>query len=207
MATIDSVQSTTSRMKKQRVGDPEWLKKVNDANEFGTIGLPEHIVSSKFTDIPELGSGDPNQQSRDVDQFQHNLSSGDTIVLEQESEYNENNYKHNEDNTQYVVIVRQNTSERDMDMQDDNGDNNQQQSSTDDAKEESSYSDILTRDTSNQISSSGSSYVNFSQEDQIQMVKRILTQFVGKDSQNARPEQMGLSSCFIHFPSIILFFS
>lgn len=71
-----------SRLKKPKLGNPELLKNVNDANKFETIGPPEWVVSSKFIDILELGSRDPNQRPGDVEQFQQNLSSGDTIVLE-----------------------------------------------------------------------------------------------------------------------------
>lgn len=61
MATTDYVQSKTSRMKKLKIGDLELLKKVNGANEFGTIGLLEPVVSSKFIDAPEKTT--PRMQS------------------------------------------------------------------------------------------------------------------------------------------------
>lgn len=37
-------------------------------------------MSSKFTNILETGSGDPNERSGDVDQFQQDISSADTLV-------------------------------------------------------------------------------------------------------------------------------
>lgn len=60
-----------------------------------------------------------------------------TIVLDTNSRNNDNMSVHNDDNTQNAIIVRQNTTDGEMEFDEENEENSQQQSSTQDNGEES----------------------------------------------------------------------